>query len=68
MTVELCAHTCKSHGFIYAGLEAGNSCNCGNSFGRYGTADPSTCNKRCSGNREEMCGGLWRHDMYYLGE
>ena len=67
LTVKLCTDTCKSRGFLYAGVQAGFYCSCGNSFGRHGACEPSTCQVSCQGNKEEMCGGHYRQDIYYLG-
>ena len=67
MTVELCTDICKSLGFLYAGAQSGHWCTCGNSFGRHGSCDPSTCTMPCPGNRQQMCGGPWRQYIYYLG-
>ena len=35
LTVELCVGTCRGRGFLFAGLEEGNQCFCGNSVGNY---------------------------------
>ena len=67
LTVELCVDTCRGRGFLFAGLEEGNQCFCGNSVGRYGTADPSTCNSTCAGNVNQACGGYWRLDVLFIG-
>ena len=67
LTVEWCADTCRRMGFLFAGLEVGEQCFCGNSIGKYSTGDPSTCNSPCFGKLTQTCGGLWRLDVYYLG-
>ena len=66
-SVEWCAAVCKRHRYIYAGVQAGYNCYCGNSVGRYGLSDPSICNIPCNANRRQKCGGHWRQDVYYLG-
>ena len=66
LTVEQCADFCQYWGYLYAGLQR-RRCFCDDSFGKYGTGDPSTCNTPCPGNATQMCGGYWRSDVYYLG-
>ncbi|KAK8869788.1 hypothetical protein IAR55_000356 [Kwoniella newhampshirensis] len=70
MTQELCASTCLSKGYTYAGLEYGTQCFCVNgiSYGEYsagaGTA-ASECNESCAGNSAENCGGDFRLWMFH---
>jgi len=63
ITVEICQAFCKQNGYQYAGLQNGNECRCGNSYGRYGP-DLSACNITCSGNANEFCGQSWHNDVY----
>ncbi len=37
--IEACRVACSSFGFAYAGMQAGNQCYCGDSYGLYGTCD-----------------------------
>ena len=62
MTVEDCINLCSSKGFKYAGVEYGTQCFCGNSYGKYATAN--NCNMKCSGNLNEICGGFWANSVY----
>ena len=39
MTVDACIEQCRANGSPYAGLQAGSTCHCGQTYGRYG---PST--------------------------
>lgn len=50
-----CVAYCKSKGFKYAGTQWGKYCGCGNSYGKFGPA--TNCDKPCTGNPKEMCGG-----------
>ncbi len=60
-----CVSICKSKGFRYAGVQYGESCLCGNSYGRYGAA--SNCNMACTGNSDETCGGGFANYVYATG-
>ncbi|XP_033743111.1 uncharacterized protein LOC117329298 [Pecten maximus] len=57
MTVDLCATHCKGHGFKYCGIEAGNTCRCGNTRGRHGRLATTSCSSPCPGNNTQICGG-----------
>ena len=52
--------------FIYAGLENGDGCYCGNSEDKFIPTDPEECNAPCTGNSTEFCGGSWRLQVYDL--
>jgi hypothetical protein len=65
MTNENCAAACAQRGYKYAGTEDGNSCFCGNSYGRYGTS--KNCTVPCSGNSTETCGGGWANSVFATG-
>ena len=54
-----------SPGHKYAGVQYGNQCYCGNSFGKYDTAD--NCDMACSGDESQMCGGTWANMIYGTG-
>jgi hypothetical protein len=62
MTTQLCVSTCRDKGFSHAGTQYGSYCFCGNKFGVSGTAD--NCNAKCTGNRDETCGGTWANSVY----
>ncbi len=41
------------------------ACFCGNTYGSYGLASSSQqCNMSCSGDSNEMCGGLLYNQIY----
>jgi len=60
-----CVAICKSKGFRYAGVQYGESCLCGNSYGRYGPA--SNCVMACTGDPSETCGGGFANYVYATG-
>jgi hypothetical protein len=64
-TPQHCVALCKAKGFRFAGVQYGQSCLCGNSYGRYGAA--SNCNMACTGNRSETCGGINSNFVYATG-
>ena len=64
-TPSRCVAICKSKGFRYAGVQYGESCLCGNSYGRYGAAN--NCNMACTGDPNETCGGGFANFVYATG-
>lgn len=62
MTTQLCVSACRDKGFSHAGTQYASYCFCGNKFGASGTAD--NCNAKCTGNRDETCGGTWANSIY----
>jgi len=62
-TVETCQSYCASIQNTYAGLQNGNECWCGNSYGIYGS-DPSGCTSDCTGDANEFCGAAWHNSVY----
>ncbi|WP_424629051.1 caspase family protein [Bradyrhizobium sp. SYSU BS000235] len=62
MTTQLCISTCREKGFSHAGTQYASYCFCGNKFGASGPAD--NCNAKCTGNRDETCGGTWANSVY----
>ncbi|XP_060598946.1 uncharacterized protein LOC132752620 [Ruditapes philippinarum] len=65
-TIQNCIQHCKNLKYAYAGVEYGVECHCGNDYGRYGTRPVSenNCNKKCSGNPQQICGGTWFAGIY----
>lgn len=58
MDVSTCIDICDTSGFIFAGLEGGTMCHCGNLIKDGGRpADISSCNVPCAGKKTEFCGG-----------
>ena len=63
-SIGRCATTCAMRGFKYAGAQYGESCLCGNSYGRYGAAN--NCNMACTGDRNQLCGGINANSVYEI--
>ncbi len=62
MTAQLCISACRAKGFSYAATQYAGHCFCGN---KYGAAGPATnCDAKCTGNRDEICGGTWANSVY----
>ncbi len=64
-TPESCVAKCRAKGFAYAGVQYGQSCLCGNSYGKQGTS--SACNMKCTGDSSKICGGLYCNSVYATG-
>jgi hypothetical protein len=63
MSVENCAAACSL--FQYFGVEYGDECYCGNSRATSSvSAAESECSMPCAGNKNEMCGGSSRLNVY----
>lgn len=56
-----CASICKGKGFRYGAVQNGESCLCGNSYGRYGPAD--NCDIKCPGG-SMTCGGNAANEVF----
>ncbi|WWC92056.1 uncharacterized protein L201_007010 [Kwoniella dendrophila CBS 6074] len=62
-TIAGCTATCASKGFLFAGVEYGQECWCGNSLSS--TVAPETdCNMVCAGDIWSTCGGSSRINIY----
>ena len=64
-TPQRCTETCRAKGFAYAGVQYGESCLCGNSYGKYGPAD--NCDYKCTGDPGQICGGYSANSVYGTG-
>jgi hypothetical protein len=64
-TPQSCIQTCYNQGFAFAGVQYGQSCLCGNSYGKTGTAD--RCNMPCTGDASQVCGGYNANSVYATG-
>lgn len=60
-TPQRCIAICRDKGFRYAGVQYGESCLCGNSYGKYGVAD--NCNMKCTGG-PMTCGGYSANEVF----
>jgi hypothetical protein len=61
-TVDSCVAACTYYGYLYAGLQDGIQCFCGNSYGSHGTS--GNCTVPCAGNSAETCGGAYANSVY----
>ena len=58
MTQETCIAFCNGKNYAYAGLEYSAECFCGNTLAAGSAAAPAAdCNKACSGDATQACGG-----------
>ncbi|KAF4588036.1 hypothetical protein EYR38_009997 [Pleurotus pulmonarius] len=69
MTVEACISFCDASSFIFAGVEFGQECYCGNFIGNGGTnTSLAECNTPCTGNAKESCGAGSRLNVFWSGK
>lgn len=63
MTVAHCQDACAERSYVYAGLEAGAECYCGNRLPatRVGLDE---CNQECKGEKGTACGAMGRLSVY----
>ncbi|EHB13571.1 WSC domain-containing protein 1 [Heterocephalus glaber] len=63
MTVAHCQDACAERSYVYAGLEAGAECYCGNRLptARIGLNE---CNLECKGEKGAVCGAVGRLSVY----
>ncbi len=64
-TPQRCVAVCQARGYAYAGVQYGESCLCGNSYGRYGASN--ACNYACTGDRRQACGGYNANSVFTTG-
>lgn len=64
-TPQRCVGSCLEKGFRFAGIQYSESCLCGNSYGKYGTA--TNCNMKCTGDNGQICGGINANSIYTTG-
>jgi hypothetical protein len=57
--------TCYDLGFKYAGVQWGQACLCGDSYGKYGPA--TNCDMACTGDPTETCGGFASNEVWATG-
>ncbi|XP_065765475.1 sialate:O-sulfotransferase 1 isoform X1 [Muntiacus reevesi] len=67
MTVAHCQDACAERSYIYAGLEAGAECYCGNRLPAM-SVGPEECNHECKGEKSSVCGGVGRLSVYRVEE
>ncbi|XP_047689028.1 WSC domain-containing protein 1 isoform X2 [Prionailurus viverrinus] len=67
MTVSHCQDACAERSYVYAGLEAGAECYCGNRL-PVTSVGPEACNHECKGEKGSACGGVGRLSVYRVHE
>jgi hypothetical protein len=63
-TPQRCIAICHDRGFKYAAVQYGESCLCGNSYGKYGQA--TNCDYKCTGDPNQICGGYSTNSIYQI--
>jgi len=64
MTPDLCADLCGSN-YKFIGVQNGDKCFCGNSYGSQFKAKPGSCSEPCAGNSVRMCGGQCANSIFH---
>jgi len=68
MMIGPCVNFCNDRSHLYAGLENGTNCHCGDLLTVNSKAEPSSdCNIKCGGDSKETCGGNERLDLWWSG-
>ena len=57
-----CQRACSS--YKYFGLQSSGKCYCGNSYGKYGAADESSCDMNCLQDFRFTCGGALTNRVF----
>ncbi|KAK3713278.1 hypothetical protein RRG08_043860 [Elysia crispata] len=60
MTRQFCVSRCFQRELPFAGLYYGNKCVCSSIVGRNGVSHSDLCNKACTGDSDQICGGSSR--------
>ncbi|KAL8771823.1 MAG: hypothetical protein Q9209_002761 [Squamulea sp. 1 TL-2023] len=67
-TNDKCIAACVAAGYSVAGMEFANECYCGNALiNGAALAAESQCDKKCSGNAAQTCGGASRMTIFATG-
>ncbi|CAJ1970367.1 unnamed protein product [Cylindrotheca closterium] len=64
-SVAECKALCLDIGFTYFGVQYGEQCFCGNSYGKYGISE--NCDTPCTAVDESNCGGEYANSAYFTG-
>ncbi|XP_043910200.1 WSC domain-containing protein 1 [Protopterus annectens] len=65
MSLPFCLDSCTERGYIFAGLEYGGDCYCGNKM-PVTTAREEECHIECKGEKGSICGGVNRLSLYKI--
>ena len=60
--IETCSEAC--HNYSYFGVQAGNQCFCGATYGRYEELTDSSCSATCEYDQTQTCGADWINSVY----
>ncbi|XP_050537386.1 uncharacterized protein LOC126903300 isoform X2 [Daktulosphaira vitifoliae] len=67
-TPQKCSEICFKKGYVYAGVTYGLECWCGNQRpSKTSVVENSNCDVRCSGDKNQFCGGGWKIGIYATG-
>ncbi|CAH1775123.1 unnamed protein product, partial [Owenia fusiformis] len=73
ITPEKCMRECRMANFTYAGLQAGTTCWCGNTYNKYGihpqcTANDNSvcCSTPCGGDASKTCGQTGANHVFNI--
>ena len=66
LTVDGCLTWCEDQGFAFAGVEFGEECYCGHTVPTTITYNDASCDKPCTGDNSETCGGGWGLELFEL--
>ena len=64
MKIEKCQKFCFDKSYLYSGVQNTNQCFCGNEIEPEILKPSSECNKPCTGDSSQICGGAWRMNIY----
>ena len=68
LTPAKCIEACEDQGFLFAGVQTGHECWCGNDAPPEDRiVDMGECIHRCDGDFTQKCGATWRMNVYRIG-
>lgn len=63
-----CISICLQNGHLYAGVQFGSECFCGNDVPPAAVRKPDpSCNMKCAGDPKQPCGGYYKMNVYQTG-
>jgi hypothetical protein len=62
LTPKQCILICNEQNYLYAAIQYGNECRCGQQYGKYGRVSDDECDYLCL--TVEKCGGDKRNSVY----
>ena len=68
LTPTECFQTAREAGLNYVGLQNGNECWAGTSYGKFGKVDDPECSKRCYQTYNMKCGHILKSSVYFVGD